>query len=104
MRLHPRLLVRSLGDTALAAVPPRSFAAVSAVVRIEGSARAVFDALHDPTRPVTSRAELASCLAERFDAPVERVRADLDPLLDGWVTAGIVVDDEVVAPPGMLAP
>jgi len=56
------------------------------VVRIEGTALVVWDALD----AAESTDALVSALSARFGVPAATVSADVEPLLAGWREAGIV--------------
>ena len=88
MRLRSDLLVRRLPGVVLACVPPPGYADLATVVRIEGTALAVFAELG---REQTLE-DLAASLARSFDAPPEQVAADLAPVLAGWRDAGLLTD------------
>lgn len=94
LRRHPHRLDRRLstrdGDVVLTCSVAPTTIDVPEVVRIEGTALAVWDALDD----AATVDALVATLAARFGVPVATVAADVEPLLAGWREAGIVAERE----------
>lgn len=92
LRRHPHRLERRLtardGTVVLTCTAPPAPAGIATVVRIEGTALAVWELLDD----APTIAALVDTVAARFGVPAATVTADVAPLLAGWREAGVVVD------------
>jgi hypothetical protein len=84
-RLERRLAARD-GDVVLACAVAPTAVDLPEVVRIEGTALVVWDALD----AAESTEALVTALSARFGVPAATVAADVEPLLAGWREAGIV--------------